>query len=120
MATPQVQGSIAFPEISVPITMVLRKAVKVAKEGKGGKQVGEVKMLVERMEEGAKWIEEKRRRVTFAPADGDQVKRWESDLKAKLDESPIGKTVRVLRKAREKRRKLLEKAREGEDEILET
>ena len=38
---------------------------------------------------------------------------------ARLDETPLGKYLKVQRKTREKRRKLVEKAREGEDEILE-
>ena len=136
MGTPQVQGSIAFPEICVPIALVLRKSIKGAK---GVKQVASIKMLVERMEEGAKWIEERRRGVTFAPADVDQVRDWQEDVRLKLGETPVGKVVKILRKAREKRMRLLDKvslhaaslsrlalihnilkARDGEDEILDT
>ncbi|KIJ36485.1 hypothetical protein M422DRAFT_179363, partial [Sphaerobolus stellatus SS14] len=123
MGTPNVQGSIAFPEISVPIVLGMRKALKVAREGGGkggaGKQVAEVKNLVERIEEGVKWVEEKRRNVSFGPAQLDEVKRWEEKLSAKVGDSPVGKYLKIVRKARERRRKLLEKAREGEDEILE-
>ena len=107
MGTPQVQGSIAFPEICVPIVLVLKKSIKGAK---GIKQAAAVKMLVERMEEGAKWVEERRRGVTFAPADLDKVRDWQEDVRLKLGDTPIGKGLKILRKARENRMKLLEKA----------
>ena len=107
MGTPQVQGSIAFPEICVPIGMVLKKSIKGAK---GIKQAAAVKMLVERMEEGARWIEERRRGVTFAPADLDRVRDWQEEVRLKLGETPVGKVLKILRKAREKKMKLLEKA----------
>lgn len=108
LATPQAQGSIAFPEICVPIGLVLKKSIKSAK---GVKQASAVKMLVERMEEGAKWIEEQRRGVTFAPADVDSVREWQEGVRLKLADTPVGKALRILRKAREKRMKLLEKVK---------
>ncbi|KAF8591770.1 Noc2-domain-containing protein [Ramaria rubella] len=117
LGTPQLQGSIAFPEICVPVGMALRKSMKGAK---GAKQGSAVKMLVERMEEGAKWTEDRRRGVTFAPADVDRVRDWEEEVRSKLADTPMGKALKTVRKAREKRMKLLEKARDGEDEILDT
>ncbi|KZV72289.1 Noc2-domain-containing protein [Peniophora sp. CONT] len=120
LSTRAVQGSIAFPELVVPLVVMLRKALKAAKSGKGtGKEAGIVKALVERVEESSRWVDERRKSVTFAPGQLDDVARWQTDLRQKLDETPLGKYVRVQRKAREKRRKLVEKAREGKDEILE-
>jgi nucleolar complex protein 2 len=106
MGTSQVQGSIAFPEICVPIGLLLKKSIKGAK---GVKQAAVAKMLVERMEEGVKWIEERRRGVTFAPAAVDEVRAWQEDVRVKLGDTPVGKALKLLRKAREKRMKLLEK-----------
>lgn len=106
LGTAQVQGSIAFPEICVPVGIVLKKSVKGAK---GSKQAGAVKALVERMEEGAKWIEERRRNVAFAPADVEQVRAWQAAVREKLDDTPVGKGLKMLRKARERRMRLLEK-----------
>jgi len=121
LASRPVQGSVAFPELVVPLTVVLRKAIKVAKSSSGknvsGKDVSVVKGLVERIEESAKWVEEKRKGVTFAPGMLGEVEDWESQVK--IEESPLGKYIKVQRKTREKRRQLIEKAREGEDEILE-
>jgi len=121
LASRPVQGSIAFPELVVPLVVVLRKAIKAAKSSSAknvsGKDVGVVKGLVERIEESAKWVEQKRKGVTFAPGMLREVEDWES--RVKIEESPLGKYIKVQRKTREKRRQLVEKAREGEDEILE-
>ncbi|KAI1790576.1 Noc2-domain-containing protein [Ganoderma leucocontextum] len=123
LASPSVHGSIGFPEVTVPIVLLLRKAIKGAKHahGKGSKskEAGLAKALVERVEESAKWAEQRRKGVLFAPGKLGEVERWEDDLGGKLDDTPLGRYVKVQRKAREKRRKLVEKARQGEGEILE-
>ena len=113
-AAPHVQGSVAFPELMVPIIATLEKSCKHAT---GGKEAGIVKGSLERVEEGVKWIDEKRKTVTFAPRNTDQVRMWERDLNA--EEVPLVKYLKSQRKMREKRRKLLEKAREGEEEYLD-
>lgn len=136
LASKAVHGSIAFPEIVIPVVVVLRKTLKSVKGSAGsGKDLGVVKGLVERIEESARWADQKRKDVTLSPAKMAAVHEWESDLKGKVDESPLGKYLKVQRKTREKRRKLVEKvilfylfliidlqvsqARTGEDEILE-
>ncbi|TBU45669.1 Noc2-domain-containing protein [Dichomitus squalens] len=123
LASPPVHGSIGFPEVTIPIVLLLRKSIKGSKNalGKGSKskEAGLAKTLVERVEESAKWIEQRRKGVLFAPGKLGEVERWEDDLRGKVDDTPLGRYVKVQRKAREKRRKLVEKAREGEDEILD-
>ena len=94
--------------------MMLRKAVKASREGKEGKwrakEAGMVKALVERVEESAKWVEEKRKGVGFGPGRLGEVEKWEEGMRGRVEEeSPLGKYVKVLRKTREKRKKLLEK-----------
>lgn len=98
------QGSIAFPEIVVPLTVTLRKGVRKAS---GGKEAGLVKGLLERVDEGAKWVEQKRKTVTFGPKSAREVLDWE--LSVKLEDTPMGKYVKTQRKIREKRRKLVDK-----------
>jgi nucleolar complex protein 2 len=138
-----VQGSVAFPELVVPLVVVLRKAIKATKssgsnaKNSSGKDVSVVKGLLERIEESSKWVEQKRKGVMFTPGMLAEVEDWES--RVKVEESPLGKYIKVQRKTREKRRLLVEKvgflilfiwiqfsdfiyshkAREGEDEILE-
>ncbi|TFK69768.1 Noc2-domain-containing protein [Pluteus cervinus] len=115
-----VHGSISFPEIVVPIVVLLRKSIKSARSNSNvGKELNVVKTLVERIEESATWLENKRRGVSFAPAMTTEVNEWEKSIRLQLDDSPLGKYLRVQQKAREKRQKLLDKAQVGEDEILE-
>jgi nucleolar complex protein 2 len=96
-----------------------------------------VKTLLERVEESAKWVERRRKEVVFGPGKMALVSDWEKELKSQLKDAPLSKYLKVQLKAREKRRKLLEKvrhanglklalsitflsqARVGEDEILE-
>ncbi|RDB19670.1 hypothetical protein Hypma_013319 [Hypsizygus marmoreus] len=124
LSGPAVQGSISFPEIVVPIVVLLRKSLKGARSGSGagagsGKDQSLVKVLLERIEESARWVEQRRKAVSFAPGKLGDVEEWERTLRLKVEDSPLGKYVKVQRKTREKRRKLVEKAREGKDEILE-
>lgn len=116
LALPQIQGSIAFPEITIPISIVLKKTIK---NSKATKQVNSAKTVLERMNETAMSVDDARRKVQFAPRDLDKVKDWERELRGKLGETPISKIVNVLRKAREKKNKLLQKAKDGSDEILD-
>jgi nucleolar complex protein 2 len=102
-----VQGSIAFPEVTVPLTVVLRKCVKKAGSNASGKVVATVKGLIERIEDGSKWVLARREGVKFAPGMMDEVDNWENDIN--LEETPFGKWLKVLRKAREKKRQLVEK-----------
>jgi nucleolar complex protein 2 len=116
LLSPAVQGSIAFPEIIVPIVTVLRKSLKTARSKSGagtgsGKDYDVVKILLERVEESGRWMEAKRKDISFAPGRLGDVQRWETDLKSTIEDSPLGKYVKVLRKTKEKRRKLVEKVR---------
>lgn len=107
-----VHGSIAFPEVTVPIVVSLRKLIKAAKsKSKGGsqKEVGAVKGLVERVEESAKWMEEQRKGVSFRPGKLSEVEMWEENLR--VDDSPLAKYVKVQRKARMKRKSMVDKVR---------
>ena len=112
LASKPVQGTIAFPELVVPLVVVLRKALKSAKspshsKNVSGKDVEVVKGLVERIEESSKWVEERRSRVRFGPGMLGEVGEWEENLK--IDETPLAKYLKVQRKAREKRNQLVEK-----------
>jgi nucleolar complex protein 2 len=108
--------SVAFPEVVVPITGTLRRALKRSssskhtggntKKGVSGKVVSAIKALVEHLEESAKWTADRRAGLQFAPARWGEVEQWERGVKE--EETPVGKWVGVLRKQREARRKLIE------------
>ncbi|KAG8687420.1 Nucleolar Complex 2 protein [Ceratobasidium sp. 395] len=105
--------SVAFPEVVVPLTSTLRRALKRSsssvhekKLGVSGKVVSSIKALVEHLEESAKWTSERRTGLQFGPARWGEVEEWEKGIKT--EETPVGKWVGVLRKQREARRKLVE------------
>ncbi|KAK0437025.1 Noc2-domain-containing protein [Armillaria borealis] len=119
LSSAAVQGSIAFPEIVIPILVTLRKSLKAARVGSGsGKDLGVIKTLIERVEESARWVESRRKNLKIAPARQGDVDAWQDEAKSKVGDSPLARYVKVQRKAREKRRELVEKAREGKAEIL--
>jgi len=113
------QGSVAFPEVIFPAVVALKKVMKKASQGKNKniKVIQMLKTFLERVDEGAAWVSTQRDKLTFAPGDVKDVERWEQSVK--VDESPVGKWMKVQRKAREKKRLLLEKARQGDKETLE-
>jgi len=113
------QGSVAFPELMVPVLAVLKKALKKGggSGSGGGKSAAAVKTLVERVEDGIKWVSSRRDGLDFAPKMRDEVDSWEASVE--VEQTPVGKWVKVLKKARERNRKLAEKAREGEGEIID-
>ncbi|KAG0700504.1 Noc2-domain-containing protein [Suillus ampliporus] len=110
-----VHGSVAFPELIVPIVVTLRRTLKNSKEL--GKEAGMVKGLLERVEDCAKWIDQSRAGINFGPGKMGEVEQWEAHVK--IEESPLGKYLKVQRKSREKRKRMIDKANKGEDEILE-
>lgn len=110
LSSTPVHGNIAFPEVVVPITTALRKALKAAKGSSWkAKETSLIKGLVERIEESAKWLEQQRKGVNFSPSHIDEVERWERDLK--LEDAPLFKYVKVQKKARDKKRKMVERVR---------
>ena len=108
LASASVHGSIAFPEITVPIVVLIRKSLKNAKAG-SGKEQSLVKLLLERIEESAQWMEQRRKTVQFSPGKMDDVEEWEKTMKTNMDDTPLGKYLKIQNKVREKRRQLIEK-----------
>lgn len=121
------QDSVAFPEIIVPVITGLKRCLKLIKSNKGGGEKGKktvdgksvklIKTLIERLEEGSTWVKEKRLHVKFAPNDRSEVNTWERSVKK--EETPVGKYANVLKKARERKKKMLDMARQGQEEYLD-
>ena len=70
-------------------------------------------LLVQKLESNAKWIEERRNKVTFAPKDRAEVDNFLKDVE--WDQTPLGAFVVGQRKTREERKRVLEQGRK-EDE----
>ena len=109
LASAPVHASAGFPEATVPTVLLLRKAAKGAAHR--GKEAALARALVERVEESARWAERRRAGLAFAPARMAEVERWEADAADALKDAPLARYVKVQRKAREKRRQLVEKVR---------
>lgn len=111
LSSEPVQGSVAFPEMVVGVLVMLRKSLKASKTSgmAGGKEVGIVKSLVERIEESSKWLEGKRKGLAFGPGKLTEVQAWDSEIRRDVGQSPLAKYVSVAKKSRDKRRALVEK-----------
>ncbi|VBB71659.1 Putative nucleolar complex protein 2 [Podospora comata] len=109
--------SIAFPEFSLPVVISLKRWLKEARKrstgNKNGKLGGSLVLLVQKLEANAKFIEERRAKVEFAPKDRAQVEGFLKDLE--VERTPVGAFVVGQRKLREERRKVVEEARKAEE-----
>ncbi|GAA5886454.1 hypothetical protein JCM6882_001643 [Rhodosporidiobolus microsporus] len=107
--------SIAFPELALPAVVALRRTAKrAATSGAQARLGATLKTLVEKFESSARWVEQKREGVEFAPNKRDKVDRF---LQGETPEkTPLGTHLKVLRKQREVRKKNMERAvQEGEE-----
>ncbi|KXH48360.1 Noc2p family protein [Colletotrichum simmondsii] len=109
--------NIAFPEFTLPVLIQLKRWLKGARKIKTGnknnKVISQIVLLVQKLETNAKFIEEKRAKVEFAPKDRAQVDAFLRDFE--WEKTPLGAYVVVQRKIREQKAKALEDARK-EDE----
>ncbi|PTB71440.1 Noc2-domain-containing protein [Trichoderma longibrachiatum ATCC 18648] len=109
--------SISFPELALPIIIQLKRWLKqVSSKSSGNKNaklVSQFSVLVQKLEANAKFIEEKRARVDFAPKHRSQVDAFLKDLDAA--KTPLGAYVVAQAAARAERAKVLAEARK-EDE----
>ncbi|KAK1767066.1 putative nucleolar complex protein 2 protein [Phialemonium atrogriseum] len=109
--------NIAFPEFALPVTVMLKRWMKDARSrsagNKNGKLVSSLVLLVQKLEANAKFIEERRARVDFAPRDRNQVDAFLKDFE--WEKTPLGAFVVSQRTLRAEKQKMMEDARK-EDE----
>ena len=105
--------SIAFPELVLPAIVSLKRHAKKTGQARLGSQI---KVLVEKLENNAKWIEDRREQIEFAPNKRDKVDRFlQGDDGAS---APLGAHLRLQKKMRDQKRVTLEKAAMGDGEDL--
>ncbi|KAL2165394.1 hypothetical protein VTH06DRAFT_692 [Thermothelomyces fergusii] len=115
--------SIAFPEFSLPVVVSIKRWLKEGRKKAGGgggsgsrpnaKVASALVLLVQKLEANARFVEERRARVDFAPKDRAQVDAFLKDLE--WERTPLGAYVVSQRKLREERQRLLEEARREEE-----
>ncbi|CCC09202.1 hypothetical protein SMACR_04961 [Sordaria macrospora] len=110
--------NIAFPEFSLPVVVALKRWLKDSRKKSSGNNNGKIgtqlALLVQKIESNAKFIEDKRNRVEFAPNDRAQVDAFLRDFE--WEKTPLGAFVVSQRKIRAEKRKMMEEARK-EDEL---
>jgi nucleolar complex protein 2 len=84
--------SLAFPELVMPTTVVIKRWIKVHGGDCGGKVRHALLGAVERLNEHAQWVEIKRRGLEFKPATGD-LSNLQLD-KEIADEGPLKKWIK--------------------------
>ncbi|KAJ5162024.1 hypothetical protein N7492_007416 [Penicillium capsulatum] len=107
---------IAFPELSVPVVVSLKRWLKQV-SARGGNKNGKINqmilLLVQKVEANARWIEERRLNVTYTPRNRTEVETFLKDVD--WDSTPLGAFVKTQRKLREDRAKVLEEGRQEEE-----
>ncbi|RDL33096.1 Uncharacterized protein BP5553_08535 [Venustampulla echinocandica] len=109
--------SIAFPELALPVIVMVKRWLKEAGNKTTGNKNNKVNsgfvLLIQKLEANAKWIEGMRAKVDFAPNNRAGV---EGFLKGfEWEKTPLGAFVAGQRKQREERARIMEESRR-EDE----
>ena len=132
---------IAFPELVIPPSVQLKRWLKdvsstptraqaqlqhrhpaaasssAAKGNHNGKLNAQIALVVHKLEANAAWIEERRRKVEFAPSDRAGVEAFSRDFE--WEGTPLGGFVVGVRRQRVERERVLEEGRRGEEERRE-
>jgi len=120
--------NIAFPELVIPPSVLLKRWLKdvsphgpssnhtsAVGKGKGNKNSkinSAIALLVQKLDANAKFVEERRRKVDFAPGNREDVERFLKEVG--WEDMPLGAFVVGARKVREERERVLEEGRERE------
>ncbi|KAJ9646467.1 Nucleolar Complex 2 protein [Coniosporium apollinis] len=109
--------NIAFPELALPVVVMLKRWLKEvnnkATGNKNGKVNGMVALVVQKLEANSRWIEERRAKVEFAPNDRAGVEGFLKEVE--WQKTPLGAFVAGQRTVREEKAKVLEEARREEE-----
>ncbi|KAK4136641.1 Noc2-domain-containing protein [Trichocladium antarcticum] len=109
--------SVAFPEFALPVVISLKRWLKESRKkgtgNKNGKLGSALVLLVQKMEMNAKFIEDRRAKVEFAPKNRAQVDAFLKDLE--WEKTPLGAFVVSQRTLRAEKHKVMEEARKEED-----
>ncbi|KAJ5480085.1 hypothetical protein N7530_005594 [Penicillium desertorum] len=108
---------IAFPELSVPVIVSLKRWLKQVSARSGGNKNAKINqmilLLVQKVEANARWIEERRLNVTYAPRNRSGVESFLKDVD--WETTPVGAFVKTQRKLRAERAAVLEEGRIEEE-----
>jgi nucleolar complex protein 2 len=102
--------SIAFPELALPVIVMLKRWLKDATNkntgNKNAKINSAIHILVQKLEANSSWIEQKRIKVNFAPNNRSGVEHFLKEIE--WTETPLGAFVQGQRRMREEKERLLD------------
>lgn len=108
--------SIAYPELQLPTIVMLKRWLKAASKSNGNKN-GKLNqilvLLVQKSESNARWIGERRNKVSFSPKDRAEVEGFLKDVP--WQDTPLGAFVVGQRTLREERKRVLEQGRKEQE-----
>lgn len=111
--------NIAFPELCLPVIVMLKRWLKDAnnrqpnKGNKNQKVNGMMQLLVQKIEANSTFIKDKRAKVEFSPSDRKGVEAFLVEME--WEKTPLGAFVVGSRKTREERKRLVEEGRKEEE-----
>ena len=109
--------SIAFPELALPVIVMLKRWLKDASNKTSGNKNNKINsgfiLLIQKLEANSKWIEGQRAKVDFAPNNRAGVDGFLKGFE--WEKTPLGAFVVGQRKQREEKAKMLEGGRRAED-----
>ncbi|RMJ24552.1 nucleolar complex protein [Aspergillus sp. HF37] len=104
---------IAFPELSVPIVVMLKRWLRQVGSRSSGNKNAKVSqmilLLVQKVETNSRWIEERRLNVSCTPRNRAEVETFLKD--APWESTPLGAFVKSQRMLREEKAAILEQGR---------
>ncbi|MCJ1372775.1 Nucleolar Complex 2 protein [Loxospora ochrophaea] len=126
--------NIAFPELVIPPTVLLKRWLKEVSSpptnskksasrptsrnhGKGNKNQklnSSISLLIQKLDANARWVEERRRKVTFAPSNRVEVEGFLKEVEP--GDTPLGAYFLGMRAQKEEREKMMEESRLAEEE----
>merc|ERR1712093_421805 len=109
--------NIAFPELALPVVVMLKRWLKDVSNKTSGNKNNKANpafvLLLQKIEANAKFIEQHRAKVEFAPNNRAGVDNFLKDME--WEKTPLGAFVFGQREQREEKAKLLEEGRREED-----
>jgi nucleolar complex protein 2 len=109
--------SIAYPELQLPVTVMVKRWLKGVSSKSSGNRNGKVNqglmLLVAKSEANARWVEARRAAVTYSPKDRSEVEAFLKEVDWR--DSPMGAFVVGQRELREVRARVAREGKEEED-----
>jgi nucleolar complex protein 2 len=109
--------NIAFPELALPLTVMIKRWLKDAGSDRNGnrnhKINGQIKLVLHKIELNAKFVEEKRAKVEFAPNNRAGVEGFLKETE--WVNTPLGAFVVGQRKQKAEKEKVLKEGRAAQE-----